>query len=113
VRCCNGMPARTEGFHQEINAGFRHHFPSARKKVDRDKPVFRPSVDREVTFSQNDDAAYTVRAEPVEAFGHDGGARPLCSFEHENPHTFDVAGAFAIAIVEIDECVMSKWGHIR
>jgi len=107
------MPAGAEGFHQEINAGFRQHFPSARKKIDCGKPVFWPGMDGKMTFSQNDDAAYTVRAEPVEAFSHDGSARPLRSFQHENPHMLDIAGAFAIAIVEIDKCVMSKCWHIR
>jgi len=107
------MPAGTEGFQKEINAGFRQHFPSARKKIDCNKPVFRPGVDRKMTFSQNDHAADTVRAEPVEAFSHDGGTRPPCSFQHENPHTFDIPGAFAIAIIEIDKRVMSKCWHIR
>lgn len=61
----------------------RVDFGAAGVNVDGSKIVFRPGVDREVRFGDDDDAGDAVRVEGVEHDVHDVRARMLGRVHHD------------------------------
>ena len=57
--------SRAERFTEQLEGCVGVHGISAREQIDRSEPVFRPRVDREVGFRDDDDPSHSVRRECV------------------------------------------------
>jgi hypothetical protein len=62
--------------------------------------VFRPGVNSEMRFGNDDDATNALRAELVERFSQDSSAASYGSSEHNFSDGFEVIKKFAVAIIE-------------
>ena len=56
---------RVQRLTEELECCVRVHGVAARKQIDRREPVFRPRVNREVGFGDDDDSSHSVRRERV------------------------------------------------
>jgi hypothetical protein len=97
------MVARYESIDDYFCGFFRHDSSATGENISRSIAIFRPGVNGKVRFSDDDDSADSLRAEPVKRLSQYCGAASDSGGNHDVPDGVEVIQKIAVAVIEFYE----------